>query len=895
MSCAYACPNAACPEQTTPYVCPALGAWASIPHLSACATWDGTYPTPAAGQCTASAPTGAALARTGVIAGSPGRVLPDGRAIVPAGSEWAFDEAAQSGGSTSGVAAIPGTTLVATVDTGPDDHAVRIVDTSLIGKGNPVTGFIDFAPSQLNHGITATAAGRVYVSTGYGVAQALDVDLTTGALTRDDAESVALPISPTTGLPWYSSGVAASPDGTRLVVSGVFDPQVFVYDVDPTSATYLKQLGSVDLGDHETFGAWFDPNDPTGARAYVSVWGSYKVVEIDVSTPTAPKISATFTTDKNPEGVAFLDSRWMAVANDYGETISLVDRTGGTVTSVPVEFDPGLHGTDVSGLAWDPGTQRLYATLSGIDALAAYEVDLTATPPTLTPAGRLPTSWWPSGIVANADGSLTVVNLRGHPIGPFPVMNGSGGQDLMKGSIEQIPNPSAADLTAGQAQVSASIAVGVQAGYPQVTCPAGVADFPVPATNTAGPSPLIQHVFFIVRENKTFDSLFGDIPGVDGDASVMMKATTAEMDQVWTNARILARTFTVADNYYTEAVQSTQGHNWTTYGRATDFCERTWSDSLRPVPLCGISDVGRPVEGSLFEWLQRNNVVYTILGEIVGQPLVIPTAYNPIDIDYPGGPVQNIPYNDLDKACYTAGRLRVACNLGSFTYMTLPNDHTIGVSPTNPTPDTMCAVNDEATGMFLDALSHSPLWASSLVVLTEDDPQAGGDHVDYHRTPLVFISPWVKRGYVSKTHIDVPALHKVFAHVLGLPYPNLDVMSAGIPFDAFTSTPDFTPYTYTPHQIPLACGSAASPAERRLTESWDFSHGDDQQGLGDQVWRWMRGQQYTELPPRDRGAGPGQAGAAGARAAGGCGRRRGRGLSVTRGACPSPARPAAAG
>jgi len=851
-SCAYDCPNDGCAELTTPYVCPALGAWSSIPHLDTCGTWDGTYPTPAAGKCTASAPTAAALARTGAVTGMPGvRVLPDGRPIKPAGAEWAFDEAAQVGGSTSAIAAVPGTTFVVTVDTGNDDHAVRVVDTSQIGKGNPVTGFVDFAPDLLNDGVTVLASGRAYVSTGYGVVQALDVDLQTGALTRNDAASPMLPLSASTGLAWYSSGVAASPDGTRLVVSGVFDPQVFVYDIDPTSPTYLKQLGLVDIGVHETFGAWFDPHDPTGARAYVSVWGSAKVVEIDVSTPTSPKVSRSFVTDKNPQGVAFLDARWMVVANDFGESLSLVDRTAGTVTSVPVNFEPGLHGIDVSSLAWDEAGQRLYATLAGIDALAAYSVDRTTTPPTLTPVGRLPTSWWPSGVVANADGSLTVTNLRGHPIGPFPVMNGGGGNDLMKGSVEQIPAPAAADLAAGQAQVATSIAVGVQAGYPQVTCPAGVSDFPVPTTNTAGPSPVIQHIFFIVRENKTFDSLFGDLPGVDGDPSVMMKATTAEMDQVWQNARNLARTFTVADNYYTLAVESTQGHNWTTYGRATDFCERTWSDSLRPVPLCGISDVGRPPEGSLFEWLQRNNVVYTILGEIVGTPLVAPTAFNPIDVEYPGGPVQNISYNDIEKACYTAGRLRVACNLGSFTYMTLPNDHTIGISPTNPTPDTMCAINDEATGMFLDGLSHSPLWASSLVVLTEDDPQAGGDHVDYHRTPLVLISPWVKRAYVSQTHIDVPSLHKIFAHVLGLPYPNLEVMNAGLPFDAFTSTPDYTPYTYTPHQIPIACGgSSASPAERRLTESWDFSHGDDQQGLGDQVVRWMRGKQLTELTPR---------------------------------------------
>jgi hypothetical protein len=729
---------------------------------------------------------------------------------------------------------------------------VRVVDTTLIGKSNPVVGFIDFPPpSYLNDGIAVLPSGRTYIATGYGVVQAFDVNLTTGALTRNDAASLMLPTSTapnTTGKPWYSSGVAVSPDGKRLVVTPVFDTLAFVFDVDPASPTSGKQLGQVDLGGHETFGAWFDPHDPTGHYAYVSMWAGYKVLELDVSTPAMPKVSRSFATDKNPERVSFLDARWMVVANDFGETISLVDRTSGTVTSVPVLFDPGFPGLDVSGLAWDEPNKLLYATLSGIDALAAFTVDTTATPPTITPAGRLPTSWWPTGCVVNADGSLTIVNLRGHPIGPFPVMNGSGGYDQMKGSIEQSPAPQAADLTAGDAQVKATIGVGSQPGFPAVSCPANANDFPVPATNTEGASKQITHVFFIVRENKTFDSLFGDIPGVEGDPTIMMKATSAAMDKVWPNARKLARTFTVSDNFYSLSVQSTQGHNWTTYGRATDFCERTWSDSLRPAPLCGVEDVGNPPEGSLFNWLEKNKVAYTVLGEIVGTWTLKDAA--PIDVKYPGGPFQNISYVDLEKACYTAGRVRVSCDLGSFVYMTLPNDHTVGVSPTNPSPDTMCAVNDEATGMFIDALSHSPLWASSLVVLTEDDPQSGGDHIDYHRTPLVLISPWVKHGYVSKTHIDVASLHKVFAHLFGLPYPNLVVKNAGLPFDAFTSTPDFTPYTYEPHQVTITCGMDATHAEKRLTDSWDFRQPDGQPGLGEQVFRYMRGRQLTELTPR---------------------------------------------
>jgi hypothetical protein len=175
--------------------------------------------------------------------------------------------------------------------------------------------------------------------------------------------------------------------------------------------------------------------------------------------------------------------------------------------------------------------------------------------------------------------------------------------------------------------------------------------------------------------------------------------------------------------------------------------------------------------------------------------------------------------------------------------MTLPNDHTLGVSPMQASPETMVAVNDEATGMLVDAISHSPLWASSLILVTEDDPAGGGDHVDHHRTPVLVVSPWVKRGYVSKTHMDIASLHKLVAHVFGIPYPNAIVASAALPVDLFTGTPDFTPYTHAPRQWPLSCGKDSTLAEQRMTESWDWDEPDEQPGLGAQVWRWMRGEQ----------------------------------------------------
>lgn len=860
-SCAYECPDiASCPESKTPYVCPAMAPWNELPHFEACGAWDGTTPEPVARKCSATTPKGAALARTGADATDPSTyILPDGRRTKPAGTEWLWAEEELRGGMTGALTAIPGTSLVLTVDTG-EEHSVRLVDTAKLGVGDAVLGYVKFdPPSYLNRSVVFIAPDRAYVATGYGVVQALALDLVNGTIARDDGASLTLPPSKNGNgdpSPWYVSSLAASPDGKHLVVTAVDEESALVFDIDPASPTYKKQTGSAALAVNQIAGVAFDPSDAAGQFAYVSCWADQKVIELDVSDPAKPKVSRAFATDKDPEGLAFLDARYLVVANGLGETLSLIDRVAGTVSSVPVEVEPGLRGLDVSALAFDAASQRLWVTLAGINAVAAYDVDLGSTPPTLTPAGRLPTSFWPSGVLVEPDGALVLTSLRGHGLGPFevsvPIGSGSGVK-RMRGSITRVfPAPSADDLVAGDAAVKASLAVGAQDGYPTIECPSGADDFPVPATNDAGPSKTIEHIVFIVRENKTFDALLGDLPTVEGDATMAMKASSKDMDRVWLNFRALARQFTVGDNFYNLAMQSTQGHTWTTYGRANDFDELTWDDAMRPVPLSGVASLGKPVEGSLFDWLQKNNVRYDILGEIVGNPASLPADYSPIDFKYPGGPFQNISFIDLPKACHGAARARIACDLGKLTYMTLPNDHTVGASAENATPEVMCAVNDEATGMIVDALSHSPAWPSTLILITEDDPQQGGDHVDYNRAPLVLVSPWIKRGYVSKTHLDVPSLHKLFAHILGLPYPNLGVKNAGLPLDMFTSTPDYAPFTYSHRIWPLECGKAATRVEEELTGSWDFSAPDAQPGLDAQVMRWMRGRQLTKMPARLR-------------------------------------------
>jgi hypothetical protein len=239
-----------------------------------------------------------------------------------------------------------------------------------------------------------------------------------------------------------------------------------------------------------------------------------------------------------------------------------------------------------------------------------------------------------------------------------------------------------------------------------------------------------------------------------------------------------------------------------------------------------------PEEGGIFDWLSKNKIDFDNMGELLsGAPL-----------DQGFGLVSTSGAQpDTKGACYIAGRARLLCDMKPFSYVWLVNDHTLGGKAGAPNPGLMVSVNDEATGMIVDAISHSPMWKSSLIIVIEDDPQDGADHVDAHRSIAVFASPWVKRGYVTNTHFDVQSLHKLFAHIYGIPYNNRTTADAALPFDLFTSTPDYTPFDYQPRSYTdVTCNAAGSKhALEAEAQHWDFSEPDDQPGLSAQIWEML--------------------------------------------------------
>jgi hypothetical protein len=770
-------------------------------------------------------------------------VLPDGHLVAPAGVYAPLDEQELQGTFPMSLLPIEDTSLLLSSDGGVLDNALRLIDvTALIGGQRPSVDLVAFPrPAALYHGLAWLAPDTALASGGDdGLIYAFTVDTAQMTLTRDSARDIDLggPTSSSIGdARWFAGPIAVTGDGTRLLVG----PSTAANDIQIRSlepATWGEALDEISIGGDSVFEIAVDPFDTAGTTLYATLWDGNALVEIDAA---AGRVTREMPLGKNPEGIEFLSGELMVVTSADVDRLTLIDRIAWQQRAEVDLRQPGEpYGHGPSDLAFDADRNRLYATLAAVNALAVFDVSVDGSSGTLTPLGRIPTAWWPTAVHVQADGSLVVLAGKGTGTGADEgsyAWSEGPIERLMHGGIQYVDVPDPQQLGDLTTTAEAGRQLAATEGYPTVECSGSEYDFPVPTTPAEGPSEQIEHIIFIVRENKTYDAVFGDLPNTDGDPALVM--APGQMDEIWPNSRALAQTFVNFDNFYTDAEQSLQGHIWTVFGTTTDFVERTWLSSWgrgTRDPMAGIAPVGKPEEGSLFDVLHRAGISHVNMGEPVG------IGEEGLDPNFPGF-VTTIGYPDIEKSCYIAALARALCELPRVTYAVLPNDHTFGGQANAAHPGVMIAVNDEATGAVVDGLSHSPLWPRTLVIITEDDPQNGADHVDAHRTLLFMASPWVKRGYVSHGHYDMASVHKLILTLVGAPYPNEQIAQAALPLDAFTATPDYTPFDYQPRAFDAPCNPPHTAAAN-AAEAWDFDKVDDQPGIAYWLWRILHERKY---------------------------------------------------
>lgn len=545
-----------------------------------------------------------------------------------------------------------------------------------------------------------------------------------------------------------------------------------------------------------------------GQTAFVSNHGPGTVTAHDL-TDDGREI-AEMTVGTNPEMMALSpDGARLYVANSDSDDVSVIDTEAlEVIDTFELSSSPAepLGASPVAVEVTQDGS-RLYVTSStynSIDVLDAENGDML---------GRIPAGWYPTNAVLDeAHGRLFFTNGKGR---------GSAGRGLYDGSqgglsIADIPDDT--DLLNYWDQVEDNVTWSTR--FFDLTG----AESPIPF-DVGTPSEQIKHVVYVLRENKTFDQVFGTMVGVEADPDL------ANFDEsLIPNAFALARAFSVSDNTYTEGDTSVLGHLWATYGNVNDHAEKAYSaGGIYPLP--DVDPNTRPQSPTIFDLLLDNGVPFRSYGQIVGLAHNIEKFAPYMDFKYG---FWNMGVSDEVKVDEIIREVEAGI-FEPFTYISLPNDHTYGSKTGAPTVDYLMGDNDAALGKLVEYYSHRPEWESTVIFVIEDDPQSGTDHIDPHRTPTLVIGPHVRHGYISQVLYSMPSLWATITRILGVPPMNqYDAYSSPM-FDMFTMTPDLTSYTGIPNPTPFQLGAKGLPMQAYCDEA-DWSTPDAVERLGEVIW-----------------------------------------------------------
>ena len=614
----------------------------------------------------------------------------------------------------------------------------------------------------------------------------------------------------------YPGGLCVS--GDRLYVANNLGNSLSVITLPDG-----KVSGSVEVGDHPyTCLASRD-----GKVVYVSLWGAAQVAVVD---PGAMKVTARIPTDDHPNAMVFsVDGRRLFVANANANTISDIDLVAGkSLERISVALYPDSPaGSTTNALAISPDGKRLYAANADNNDVAVVDISRPGQSRVL---GFIPVGWYPTALAVSADGkTLYVANGKGaashpNPKGPQPAVRSTSETqyigNLLHGTISLIPVPDSAALEGYTAQVYRNAPYSEKK---RLEAPfAGESAIP----ERVGDKSPIEHVIYIIKENRTYDQVFGDMRQGNGDPRLVLFG-----EAITPNHHSLAREFVLLDNLYCDAEVSADGHNWSMGGYATDYVEKTWpsqySGRRKTYDYEGESPIAAPSAGYIWDACKRSGVSYRSYGEWIengpkaGDPGKARTATLEDHFD-PYFRGWDLEYSDLDRARRFLSELKRFEEEGKmprFQVVRLPNDHTQGTRAGSLTPRSYVAQNDLALGMLVEGVTKSKFWPTTAIFVIEDDAQNGPDHVDAHRTVGFVISPYVRRGTVDSTMYSTCSMLRTMELILGIP-PMSQYDAAATPmFASFGTRADTTPYSARPAGVPLtdtnsprAPGSSGSAA-----------------------------------------------------------------------------------
>jgi len=552
--------------------------------------------------------------------------------------------------------------------------------------------------------------------------------------------------------------------------------------------------------------------------------GTVSVVDLDRGATVA-----TIDVGRHPTALAIDKAgQRLFVANTNDDTISVIDLATRTVSATIAlqPFAQKADGIAPSAIAFDPARQQLYIACGGINAVAVYDLAAGRI------AGLIPTGWYPVSVSLNAAGdALSVGTYLG-------VGSGKQGAEnrrqvhVNRGTAHVIALPDAGQLASYTAAVAENNRMSFAAAAPLKADPDAAAKA-VPMR--AGEPSLIEHVVFIVKENRTYDQVLGALGRGNGDPSLVMFG-----EDVTPNTHKLSRDFVTLDNMYATGGNSANGHQWVT--QANEVSYTIWPGyEGRSYPFDGSDPLAYSARGFIWDAALAQNKSVAVFGEYAprlgwdqkgrvdllkkwqaganfGKMWNTRSPIPPLDAALVREfPAYTMAVPDVVRANLFINKLNDYAKAGkmpNLTMIQLPSNHTSGTTPGMTTPKAMVADNDLALGQIVDALTKSPFWSKMAIFVVEDDAQNGVDHVDGHRTLGLVVSPYTRRGSVDSTVYGHQSILKTIELMLGLPSLSIFDLIANDMRASFTDVADLTPYNV---QIPKQDLLELNPPASALT------------------------------------------------------------------------------
>jgi YVTN family beta-propeller protein len=767
-------------------------------------------------------------------------LLPNGWTVTPAGRSL------EVGDLPLNIAVSASQRLMAVTNNGEGIQSIQLIDT----KNEKVLDNI-LIPKSF-YGLKFSRDERYLYASGGNDNWILQYAVTNNKLILKD--SIIL------GKKWPEkiSPVGIEIDDTRNILYVVTkeNNSLYVIDLKTKSIIQKQSLGN------EAYTCLLSPDKK---ELYISLWGGKKVAIYNTSTS---KITSTIDVANNPNEILLTkNGQYLFVANAGDNSVTVINTGTKKVVEVlnAALYPASPVGSVTNGLALSADEKTLYIANADNNALTVFDVSI---PGSSKSKGFIPVGWYPTNVkviahkifVSNGKGFTSFAN----PLGPQPVSKNvkSGTHvgetdprlqyigSLMKGTLSIVDEPNAATLAVYSRYVYNNTPYKKQ----KELLAEGEIGNPIPMK--VGDTSPIKYVFYILKENRTYDQVFGDIAEGNGDTSLCLFG-----EKYTPNQHKLAKEYVLLDNFFVDAEVSADGHNWSMGAHANDYLEKTWPTSYGgrggATEGMGRRQIANDKDGFIWDFCKRANVSYRTYGVFQDNDKGnIPSLRGHECSYYSTFYLNNVRDTTRFQQWKRDFDSLVTINaVPHFNSVRLGGDHTQGLAIGKPTPFACVADNDLAVGLFVEHLSKSPIWNESVVFILEDDAQNGPDHVDAHRSNALVIGPHVKRNFVDHTMYSTSGMLRTIELILGLPPMSQYDAGATPMWRSFTAKSNLSQYISAPCNIDLTETNKTNSESARKSEHLDFTDVDkiNDNLFNEILWKGIKGE-HAQLPAPRRSA-----------------------------------------